>query len=88
MKRFNIRQFFDHSLYYAPERALAFPMDDPHLEDSALSALREIVRYEVFHLMRSEGVQIKRSVYGELNGVVIVHLSVEVVLSLGDTPLL
>src|ERR1035437_2310495 len=48
----------------------ALAVNDPHLEDAALLARRQVVRHEVFDLARFERVQVQHTVDGKLDGLV------------------
>ncbi len=45
-----------------PQRADAFPVNDPHLQDPSLPAGFEIVGDKLLYVLRLEGVQVKDAV--------------------------
>ena len=53
-----------------PQVADAFAMNDPHLEDAAFPARRQVVGHQVFDLARFERVQVQHAVNGQLDGLV------------------
>ena len=73
MKFHDLRRLRQQRVNRAPQMADALPMNDPHPENPALLTLREIIRDEVFHFVRSEGVQVQHAVYRELDWLVVAH---------------
>ena len=66
----NLRMFGEDRVDGALEIANAFAVNDPHLENASLLARREVVHDEVFDLARTERVQIKHAIDGNLDGLV------------------
>ena len=54
----------------AAQIADALAVNDPHLEDAALPARRQVVRHQVLDLARTERVQVQHAVNGQLDGLV------------------
>jgi hypothetical protein len=53
--------------------ACALAVDDAHRENPPFPAGREIIRYQLSYLARVKGMQVERTVDGELNWWGLVH---------------
>ncbi len=73
LKRFHVRQFFKDRFDRTPEGPRAFAVDDPHPEDTALSAFLKIPGHKVLHVCGVEGVQIEDAVDGLFDRAVGIH---------------
>ena len=73
MKFHDLRRLRQQRVNRAPQMADALPMNDPHPENPALLTLREIIRDEVFHLVRSERVQVQHAINRKLDRLVVAH---------------
>lgn len=60
----------------AAQLPCTFPMDDPYLKNTLLTAQGEIVGDEFPDFPRLKGVQVKHAVYGNLNSPYLIHYAI------------
>jgi hypothetical protein len=50
-----------------PQRSGAFSMNDAHFEDSLFPTSRQVIRHQLLHFPRAEGMQVQCAVNGQFN---------------------
>src|SRR5262245_22647181 len=79
-ERNHLGVFRQNGMHRSTQVANPLPMNNPHLEDAALQASRQIIRHEILDLSRVERVQIQHAVYWKLNR--LVHFQKDLILTL------
>jgi len=60
-------------MYGPAQVAYAFAVDDTDVQDTCPAAFLQVIGHQGFDITGPEGMQIKRTVYWKMNGIVTVH---------------